>query len=220
MRRTILLLLVTLCVGAGSVSASAILQADQCSVAADEVIEGNLFILCQNLVMDGRVTGDIIGAAASADINGSVDGSLYLLAGRANVRGTIGQDVHFAGPVIYLRPGAVLTGAQSDIYSLSLTTRVETPVPGNVTGAGYELYIGAPVSGDVYFAGTSLTINAPVEGDVNASVGSATDTSQQLRSVTQWFESGLALGSPGLTITEFGSHRGRSVIQQPRNRHD
>ncbi|HYO89836.1 MAG TPA: hypothetical protein VER79_14400 [Candidatus Limnocylindrales bacterium] len=215
MRRWIILVLIGLGVGAGSVSAAAVLQADQCSVAAEEVIEGNLIVLCQQLVVDGHVTGDIVGAAASADINGQVDGSLYLLAGRVNVRGAVGQDVHFAGPVIYLRPDSQLAGEQSDVYSLALTTRIETPVPGNVTGAGYELYIGAPVGGNVHFSGTTLTINASVEGDVNASVGSATDSTQQLRSVTQWFESGLALGSPGLTITGVGSVGGDMTYRSP-----
>lgn len=215
MRRWMMVLLMVLGAGAGSVSAAAALQSDRCIIAAGEVVEGNLFVLCQELIVEGRVTGDIVGAAVSADLNGEVDGSLYLLGGRVNIRGSIGQDIHFAGPVIYLRASSQLTGAQSDIYSLSLTTRIESPVPGSVTGAGYELYIGAPVGGSIYFSGTSLTINAPVEGNVEASVGSATDTTQQLRSVTQWFESGLALGTPGLTITEFGIIHGDLNYSSP-----
>lgn len=208
MRRWVIVLLIVLGAGASSASAAAVLQSDLCTVAADEIIEGNLFVLCQQLIVNGHVTGDIVGVAASADLYGQIDGSLYLLGGRMNVRGSIGQDIHFAGPVIYLRPEAQMTGEKSDIYSLSLTTRVESAVPGSVTGAGYELYIGAPVGGNVYFSGTSLTINAVVGGNVEASVGSATDTTHQLRSVTQWLESGLALGTPGLTITESGAVHG------------
>jgi hypothetical protein len=215
MRRWLIVVLIALGMTGGAVSAAVLQQADPCTVAADEVVEGNLFALCQQLTVEGRVTGDIVGVVLGADLNGRIDGSVYLLGGRVNLRGRVGQDVHFAGPVIYLRPGAELAGEQSDIYSVALTTRVETPVPGNVSAAGYELYIGAPVQGNVYFSGTSLTINAVIEGNVEASVGSSTDTTQQLRSVAQWFESGLALGSPGLTITEFGVINGDLNYSSP-----
>lgn len=209
MRRGFFLLWWLLFFGAGAVSASALLQADQCVVPADQVIEGNLYVLCQRLVVDGRVTGDIAGAAITADINGQVDGSLTILAGRLSVRGIVGADIYVAGPVIYLRPEARLSSVNADVYTFALTTRVNTPITGNVNSAGYELYIGAPVSGHINFAGTSLTIDAPVGGEVLASVGSSTGTTQQLRSVTQWIEPELALGTPGLTVTANGSIGGR-----------
>lgn len=211
MRRGFFLLWWLLFFGAGVVSASTTLQADQCNVSAAQVIEGNLYVLCQRLVMEGRVTGDIVGAAIVADINGQVDGSLTLLAGRLNVRGTIGSDVYVAGPVIYLRPEARLPSPNADVYTFALTTQINAPITGNVNSAGYELYVGAPVSGHINFAGTSLTIDAPVGGDVVASVGSSTDTTQQLRSVTQWIEPELALGAPGLTVTVNGAIGGELI---------
>ncbi len=205
MRRLIILLVVALSLGAGAVWAGPILQSEQCEIPAGQIIEGHLFVLCQRLVINGRVTGDVAGAAVVADINGEVDGSLYLAAGRLNVRGSVGGNLHFAGPVLYLRPEARLSSPHTNLYSFALTSRVETPITGHVTGAGYELYVGAAATGDVYFAGTSLTIRAPVAGSVFTSVGSSTDTSSQLRSVTQWFEPGLDLGLPGLTVTDHGS---------------
>lgn len=215
MRRISLVLAWLLFLGAGVVSASALLQADRCTVTAGEVIEGNLYVMCQRLVMDGRVTGDIVGAAITADINGRVEGSLTVLVGRLNLRGIVGQDIYAAGPVIYLRPDARLAAPKADVYTFALTTRVNAPITGNVNSAGYELFIGAPVSGHINFAGTSLTIDAPVGGEVVASVGSSTDTTQQLRSVTQWIEPELELGSPGLTLTSRGAIGGRLIYSSP-----
>ncbi|MBL8148017.1 MAG: hypothetical protein JNL34_16695 [Anaerolineae bacterium] len=215
MRRSFFLLWCLIFFGAGAVSASALLQAEQCHVPADQVIEGNLYVLCQRLVVEGRVTGDVVGAALTADIDGRVDGSVTMLAGRLNVRGIVGSDIYVAGPVIYLRPEARLSSPSADVYTFALTTQVNTPITGNVNGAGYELLIGAPVSGHINFAGTSLTIDAPVGGDVVASVGSSTDTSQQLRTVTNWIEPELVLGAPGLTVTENGAIGGRLVYSSP-----
>lgn len=211
MRRWIILLVVALSLGASAVWAGPILQSEQCEIPAGQVIEGNLFVFCQRLVINGRVTGDVAGAALVADINGEIDGSLYLASGRLNVRGSIGGSVHFAGPVLYLRPEARLSSPHSNLYSFALTSRIETAITGHITGAGYELYVGSAATGDVYFAGTSLTIRAPVAGSVFTSVGSSTDTSSQLRSVTQWFEPGLDLGLPGLTVTDHGAIGGELV---------
>ena len=215
MRRSLFLLWSLLFFGVSAVSASAMLQAEQCHVPADQVIEGNLYVFCQRLAVEGRVTGDVVGAALTAEITGTVDGSVTMVAGRLNVRGVVGADIYMAGPVIYLRPEARLSSQNADVYTFALTTQVNTPVTGNVNGAGYELFIGAPVSGHINFAGTSLTIDAPVGGDVVASVGSSTDTSQQLRSVTNWIEPELVLGVPGLTLTGNGAIGGRLVYSSP-----
>ena len=215
MRRTVFLVWCMLFFATGAVSASTLLQADQCSVPADQVIEGNLYVLCQNLLIEGHVTGDVVGAALVADINGRVDGSLYLASVRLNVRGAIGQDVHAAGPVIAIRPEARLFSPNADVYSFALTTRLEAPMTGSVNAAGYELHVGAPVSGHIDYAGSSLTVDAPVGGSVLASVGSSTDSTLQLRSVAQWIEPEFALGDPGLRVTANAAIGGRLVYSAP-----
>src|SRR6185295_13157696 len=74
-----------------------VLQGDQCTIAADEHIEGNVFVLCRTLTVSGEIDGDLFGGASTILIDGTVNGSVYLVSGQLEITGKIGKDVHFAG---------------------------------------------------------------------------------------------------------------------------
>lgn len=192
--------------GATLASARAILQGDQCTVAADERIEDNLFVLCRVLRIDGVVDGNVIGAATTAVVNGSVTGSIYLLSGRLDMNGTIGEDLHFAGATLNLNPSAQFEHPRSDLISVSLSTRLEEAfVPGSVTGIGYQMVINGGVGRNVDFWGSALEVRDHIGGDVDANVGGDSSTGvTELRSLLRPILVDTELVAPGLRVSENG----------------
>lgn len=187
-------------------SARQILQADQCSVPTDETVEGNLFVTCRTLTIDGVIEGDVIGAAATTGITGTVEGSVYLLGGQLDVFGTIGGDLHFGGPVLHIHRGAILESG--DLFGLTLSTVSEDSIGGSVVVAGYELVLEGDVGREVSFWGSSLTLDGEVNGDVDASVGDPQSGGvAELRALLT--TTGVDLMNPGLYITEQGMVTGQ-----------
>ena len=86
----------------GSAGAREFLQGNRCTVAPEETITGTLFVLCENLVIEGVVEGDVVGAAWRAQISGRVTGNAYLVAGETTIRGTIERSLHYVGVVLTL----------------------------------------------------------------------------------------------------------------------
>jgi hypothetical protein len=197
---------------AGIASARQILQADQCTVGTGETIEGNLFVTCRSLTIEGTVEGDVVGAAATTTINGTIEGSVYLAGGQLDVFGTIAHDIHFGGLALHVQPEAELQ--ESDVYSIALSTIIEAPVPGSVVAAGYELVLMGDIGGEVSFWGSALTIDAEISGDVDASVGDPRSAGvAELRAMLT--PTGIELTDPGLYITENGMVNGQLTYSAP-----
>ncbi len=208
MRRRLFIVLALLLVlgnfGAASASTMArdVLQGDQCVIAADDHLEGNVFVLCRTLVVSGVIDGSLFGGASDIQIDGTVLGSLYLVGAQLNVTGEVGGDIHFAGGVIDLQPSAHLSDPHADLISLSLNTLIEnTHVPGSVTTVGYQLLIDGTVGREVSFWGSALTIDSMVGGDVTATVGDPSSTGvTELRTLFDFLPVDIALVSPGLRV--------------------
>ncbi|NDJ59708.1 MAG: hypothetical protein GYB67_01205 [Chloroflexi bacterium] len=208
--------MVVVLLGINIAAARELLQGDRCHVETGTNIDGDLFALCQTLLIDGIVAGDLIGAATTAQITGAVEGSVYLLGGRLDTYGTIGQDLHFAGPVLHVHPPTRFTDARSDVLSLSLSTVVEaTRLPGGVTAAGYQLRIDGAVGDDVSFQGAALQIDGGVAGDVAASGGdrrsSGVAEAQTLLRLIPFAE----VIDPGLRITAGATVSGQLAYTGP-----
>lgn len=218
-RWLIVLMLGLLCLGSGASLASArtILQGDQCTVAADQRIEDNLFVLCRTLVIDGFVDGNLIGAATTATLNGTVAGSVYLLAARLEVNGTIGEDLHFAGATLSLNPSAAFENPRSDLISVSLSTRLEeADIPGSVTGIGYQMVLNGQVGRGVDFWGSALEVRDHIGGDVDANVGDDDSSGvTELRSLLRPLLVDTELVAPGLRVTEGAMIDGQLTYNAP-----
>ena len=100
-----LFLVATLCcvLSTGVVLARDLIQGETCEVAADRVIEGSLFTLCQKLHIAGRVEGNVLGIALRASITGEVGGNVYLAGLQLDLDGTVLGDLHYAGLALNLR---------------------------------------------------------------------------------------------------------------------
>ncbi len=204
--KIIMMLLALLLLGSGGVTARETLQGDQCIVTASEVIESNLFITCRTLVLNGRVEGNLIGAATDARIDGEVTGDVYLIAGQLDIGGTIGGNLHFGGAVLRILPTAVFNDEHADLMSLSLSTTLTDGaiLPGGITDVGYQLVLDGETGGEVNFWGSALTVNGAVGRDVDANVGDPESGISQLQTLLIPFSWDVNLIDPGIVITQDG----------------
>jgi hypothetical protein len=204
------LLLALLIVGAltlavGVASAREVLQGDVCTIEADEVIEGNLFVLCRDLSIWGHVDGNIMGAVTNAVITdgGIVDGGIYLLANKLDIYGTVGENLHFVGSTLNIHRAADFTDQRADLMSVSLSTTIESgaELPGSIIGAGYQMVIAGRVRDEIDFWGSALKIDGNVGGAVTATVGSIDSQGGWLLD-TLLRISDVDIVNPGLRVAE------------------
>lgn len=188
-----------------------VLQGDECTVAANERIEGNVFALCRILTISGEIDGNLFGAASTIVIDGSVTDSVYAVGGQLDVSGSIGQDVHFAGGALNILPAAQFGSPTSDLITVNLSTQVDNAgIPGSITSVGYQLVLNGAVDGEVSFWGSALVINSTVVGNVTASVGDPSSTGvSELRTLFNFLPYQVELQPPGLTISDKGMVNGQ-----------
>jgi hypothetical protein len=201
------------------ISARAVLDGDHCHVETDTVIEGDLFVMCNELQVEGEVRGSILGAARSATVSGQVRGSIYLLAGELNVTGTISKDIHFGGLLLDVRDGTHFLQSYSSIIAASLSVQLapEVHLPGHITNIGYQLIVDGKTGGEITFWGSALIVNGHIDGDVTATVGDrrSTDTASQIETLLLPLNFDITLVNPGLVVAETGSVNGRLNYTAP-----
>jgi cytoskeletal protein CcmA (bactofilin family) len=216
--RQFAIVLLVLSVGA-SVSARQFFQGDTCIIERDETIVGTLFVLCQDLTIDGTLDGNLIGAATNTIINGDVLDGVYLVGGQIDVNGSISDDLHFAGAVLNVHESASFGTDVSDIFSLSMSTQLDpnTDLPGSVIAVGYQMLLQGDVGGEVNFWGAALEINGSVTGDVTADVGDSEDSdgTAQLETLFIPLPVELDLVNPGLRVMESAEIRGLLRYSSP-----
>lgn len=198
--------------GGPVVTAREVIQGGDCYIGPDQVVEGNLFALCQTLEVSGRINGDLFALAVTAELNGTVTGNVYLLAGQMDARGPIGRDLIFVGPTLRVHPTVTFEDTASSLLALTINTDIASGarIPGSVTAAGYQLIVSGRVGRDIRFWGSALTIRGQVGGNVDASVGD-----EQLSDISQFqtlllpFRFNIRLIPPGLTVGTQGQIDGQ-----------
>ena len=220
MRRKLIIILILILGITGTVSARDIINGEECAIPANTVIAGDLFVLCNNLNVEGQIEGSIIGLSRTAIIHptAKINGSIYLIAGELTVEGTIGKDVHFGGLILTIGENTEFEHEYGSVITANLTNTIEagTVVPGNITEAGYQLIINGDVNNQINFWGSALHINGTVGDNVNATVGNSESTgaSSQIETLLLPFFK-LELIDPGLTLTRRGNINGDLEYRGP-----
>jgi cytoskeletal protein CcmA (bactofilin family) len=126
------------------------------------------FMAGGNLRIGEAVTGDLIAAAGTLDLDAAVAGDALLLGGNLRVGAGVGRSLYAAagrltvhGPVGHnLR----VAGGQVELLR-------EANVGGNVSVAGGQVTLRGTVQGDVRVGGGTVLIDGPVQGSVWVSAG-------------------------------------------------
>lgn len=182
------------------------IQGENCTIAADRVVEGSLFTLCQNLKVEGRVEGNLIGIALRASISGEISQNVYLAGLELDVTGAIQRDLHYLG----LTMNVLETRGQpirGQLIFATLSSQVATGVriPHQVIGIGYQFVVNGTINGEVSYWGSAFVLNNTIKGDVYASVGNPESDASDLETLLLPLDIELKAAVPGLTIDRNGS---------------
>lgn len=153
---------------------------DTVTVPQDEVVDGDLYVMGRNIIVDGTVNGDIFGAGQTITINGTVNGGVTLagetltvngqvlhgarLVGQTiNVNSSIGRDLAAAGAVLNVGSAAKIA---DDLVLGVGTSYISGHVNGDIKGGAGEVTITNKVGGNVELEVDKLTITstANIEG--------------------------------------------------------
>lgn len=143
---------------------------DTVVVPADEVIADDLVVAANTVIINGTVTGDVVVTAQSVEINGTVEGDLLAMGGGVAINGTVEDDARVAGAVLTVGPRAII-GDDLLGGAMSLELKPGAMVGGGLMFGGGQALVAGAVGGDVLFGGEGLELRGPVGGDVQASVG-------------------------------------------------
>jgi hypothetical protein len=219
-RRFVFLLLIFLLLTSTNIaSARGMLNGEECRVDQTTVIEGDLFVLCGELIIDGEVEGNVIGGARTARISGTVNGSIYLFGVELDVSGRLGKDIHWAGLVLDVRDTTDFRSLNSSVLSVNLSNQLHAGglVPGNISNLGYQLILDGDVGGELNFWGSALKIGGTIGQDVNATVGDSESSgaSSQIETLLIPFQVDVELIDPGLRLDAGGQVNGQLEYTGP-----
>jgi cytoskeletal protein CcmA (bactofilin family) len=153
---------------------------DRIVIAKGTVHDGNLYAFAQDVVVDGTVTGDVVGAGQIVQVgeSGRVEGDLLGAGYAVLVDGEVAGDVRAAGYMIQLGPAARVGGDLAGAgYSLGVGEGAT--VGGDLLGTGYQLLADGRIRNNLRFAGAGLALNGPVDGDVWADVAASGEPADQ-----------------------------------------
>jgi len=145
---------------------------DNVVIAADEVIDDDLYVGAGTFTLDGTVKGDLIAFGGTITINGTVEGDLLTAGQAVIINGVVEDDVRASGAALTVSPGATIgDDLVGGAYSLEMAQGSQ--VEGDLLFGGFQALLAGDVAGDVKVAANSVAITGSIGGDVDAEVGEA-----------------------------------------------
>lgn len=156
---------------AGVAVAANVRSGDAPRIMSDEVINGTLYSVANDLKMEGTVQGDLMCAGQNVEITGTVEGDVLCVGQNVTVSGHVMGDVRVAGQVVTIKgkvDGSVsLAGQNVDIDSAATIAR-------DVTIVGQQLRVEGSVGRDVEALGSSFTTRAKIGRDLDVTAPAVT----------------------------------------------
>lgn len=198
-------------------SARQALVDSRCTIAADQVIAGDLFLLCREIVLNGRVDGTVFAAAVNIQVNGDVRGSLYTSAVEQTINGQVGGDVHFLGGSIALTDQATFDSPGASLISIAASTQIDSDrLAGGILGIGYQIVSAAAIGGDLTFIGSAITVAETIGGSVTAHLSQPSASEVfALGTILRLFGIDAILNTPGLVVTDTAQIAGNLRYSSP-----
>ena len=138
-------------------------------VAADEVIDDDLFIGGDTVKIDGTVNGDLFASGNIVTINGTVKGSLVAMGQTIIVNGNVEGSIYSGSGTFTLGEKASV-GRNLFYGGFNLTTQAGSVVGRDLLVGSYQALLGGEVVRDVKSATGAFELNGKVGGDVTAKV--------------------------------------------------
>ncbi len=165
----ILTLLLAGLVAASPVGALETRSGDSVVIGPDEVVEDDLYVIANEVVVDGTIRGDLIAFGGSIAVDGTVEGDLIGAAQDVQIGGMVEDDIRIAGHTLLLDEGAEV---EDDLIAagFSLENAPDSAVGGTLMYAGYQALLQGTVGEDVNTAANGLELGGEVGATVDAEV--------------------------------------------------
>jgi cytoskeletal protein CcmA (bactofilin family) len=149
---------------------------DVVTIAADEVIDDDLYVAAGDFTLDGTVKGDLFVAGNTLTINGTVEGDLVAAGQSVIINGTVEDDARIAGFAL-----TVQGDVADDVLAVGfgLEGGDESAIGGDVVYGGYQAWLAGDVGGDFTASGGAMRIAGHIQGDANLDLG-GTDPGEQI----------------------------------------
>lgn len=170
-------------------------------IAADEVVEDDLYIGAETLIVDGVIQGDLYTGAQTVTINGTVEGDLVTGAQSVVINGTVADDVRAFAGAIQLGEEAVI-GDDLLFGGGSLEVMPGSSIGGDIVVGGGQVLVEGDVARNILAGTSAFELTGTVAGDVTAYVDSPSESEENMPPMFFGPQMNIAMPSvaPGITI--------------------
>ena len=139
---------------------------DVVTIGASETVDDTLIVAAETVLIEGRVTGDVVAAARRVEVSGTVEGNLLGFSETVNVSGVVnGTVLSAASSLDFL--GSALGG---DLWVAGEKLRIDDDarIEGNATVAAQSTSMDGSVAKDLYAFGETVELGGAVGQDLEA----------------------------------------------------
>lgn len=169
-RRGLVMLLAAALVISVALPVAALEVSENGTIAADQVIDDDLFIGGTMVYINGTVTGDVIAVGNQVVVNGRVGGSLIVAAQSLVVNGTVDGSVYSGSASAEFGSDAQI-GRNAYCAGYSLITQPGAEVTQDLLAAMYQVVHGGSIGRDARTAGGAVEIAGEVGRDLIVDLG-------------------------------------------------
>ncbi|GAB4545000.1 MAG: hypothetical protein Fur002_18710 [Anaerolineales bacterium] len=174
------------------------------TIAADEVVDGDLYVNANQFTLDGVVKGDVIVFGTVIVINGTVEGDLIAAGQSVVINGNVGDDARIAGAILLVGDHASV-GGDLVAAGASLEAKQGSAVEQELVAGAAQVLLAGSVKEDVLVGSGALDLRGQFGGDVNASVGDPNEKDAGGPPISMFFPGNdipVPNVAPGLSISE------------------
>jgi cytoskeletal protein CcmA (bactofilin family) len=168
----LMILAVALLLGAPTARAMEVRGGDVVVIAANEVINDDLYVTATAFTLDGTVKGDLIVFARTVQINGTVEGDVMGAAQAVSINGTVKDDARVAGAVITLGPNGRIADDLL-VAGGTVETKPGSQVGGDLSGTSSQALLAGNIERNLSYGGVNLSLQGRIGGNALANVSGA-----------------------------------------------
>lgn len=208
-------LVVLLGIALPSAEAADFREGDRIVIAADQVVNDDLYVFGREVVIDGTVKGDVYGFATTLTINGTVERDVIAGAQTVILNGAVGDTARVGGQVVQFGDSAKI-GHSALVGAFSLETRPGSVIDYDLLFGAFQALLAGTVQHDVVAGANGIVISGTVGRNVRVSVGGDGDAGPS----PMLFMPGPTVATPnvpaGLTIAPTAKIGGDLIYESTR----
>jgi hypothetical protein len=131
------------------------------TIAADEIVNDDVYLAGERVRIDGTVNGDAIVAGTEIIINGVVTGDVMAAGRSITINGKVNDDIRMAGQSIALESKAQI-GDDAMLAGWGLEQRVGSNIGGDLHFGGFQALLAGTVSQNVVVGTNSLELRGTI----------------------------------------------------------